>query len=110
MGALVFTLSVDYAFENVLESHQQDRINNLLGIETDPLGTGYNVNQSKIAIGSGGFSGKGFLNGTQTKFDFVPEQSTDFIFCTVGEEWGFIGHFHYHSPFPDPAVEAYLAG
>ena len=93
LGALVFTLSVDYAFENVLESHQQDRINNLLGIETDPLGTGYNVNQSKIAIGSGGFSGKGFLNGTQTKFDFVPEQSTDFIFCTVGEEWGFIGTF-----------------
>jgi rod shape determining protein RodA len=63
----------------------------LLGIESDPLGAGYNVNQSKIAIGSGGFSGKGYLQGTQTKYDFVPEQSTDFIFCTVGEEWGFIG-------------------
>jgi rod shape determining protein RodA len=63
----------------------------LLGIESDPLGWGYNVNQSKIAIGSGGFSGKGFLQGTQTKFNFVPEQSTDFIFCTVGEEWGFVG-------------------
>ena len=62
-----------------------------LGIEDDPLGWGYNVNQSKIAIGSGGFLGKGFLAGTQTKFNFVPEQSTDFIFCTVGEEWGFAG-------------------
>jgi rod shape determining protein RodA len=77
----------------VLKEHQQQRLNILLGIETDPLGHGYNVNQSKIAIGSGGFTGKGFLNGTQTKFDFVPEQSTDFIFCTVGEEWGFIGTF-----------------
>jgi rod shape determining protein RodA len=63
----------------------------LLGIDSDPLGWGYNVNQSKIAIGSGGFSGKGFLKGTQTKFNFVPEQSTDFIFCTIGEEWGFVG-------------------
>ncbi|HKJ41789.1 MAG TPA: rod shape-determining protein RodA, partial [Sunxiuqinia sp.] len=90
--SLVFlTFSVDYVFNNVLEPHQQARINELLGIESDPLGVGYNVNQSKIAIGSGGFSGKGFLNGTQTKFDFVPEQSTDFIFCTVGEEWGYIG-------------------
>jgi rod shape determining protein RodA len=78
-------------FTNVLESHQRDRINNLLGIEFDPLGAGYNVNQSLIAIGSGGFSGKGYLQGTQTKFNFVPEQSTDFIFCTVGEEWGFVG-------------------
>ena len=86
-----FTFSVDYVFNNVLELHHQSRINELLGIESDPLGVGYNVNQSKIAIGSGGFSGKGFLKGTQTKFDFVPEQSTDFIFCTVGEEWGFIG-------------------
>ncbi|NQU84706.1 MAG: rod shape-determining protein RodA [Mariniphaga sp.] len=91
IGALTFTLSVDYVFENILEPHQQARINELLGIESDPLGAGYNVNQSKIAIGSGGFAGKGFLKGTQTKFDFVPEQSTDFIFCTVGEEWGFIG-------------------
>jgi rod shape determining protein RodA len=63
----------------------------LLGIESDPLGMGYNVNQSMIAIGSGGFAGKGFLQGTQTKYNFVPEQTTDFIFCTVGEEWGFLG-------------------
>ena len=91
LGSLLFTISVDYAFYNVLGEHQQSRINELLGIHSDPLGAGYNVNQSKIAIGSGGFFGKGFLNGTQTKFNFVPEQSTDFIFCTVGEEWGFIG-------------------
>ena len=84
------TVGVDYAFEK-LQPHQKDRINNLLGIETDLTGAGYNVNQSKIAIGSGGLSGKGFLQGTQTKFNFVPEQSTDFIFCTVGEEWGFLG-------------------
>ena len=82
------TVGVDYAFEKL---HQKDRINNLLGIETDLTGAGYNVNQSKIAIGSGGLLGKGFLQGTQTKFNFVPEQSTDFIFCTVGEEWGFVG-------------------
>ena len=84
------TITVDYAFDK-LQPHQKDRINNLLGIESDLTGAGYNVNQSKIAIGSGGFSGKGFLQGTQTKFNFVPEQSTDFIFCTVGEEWGFVG-------------------
>jgi rod shape determining protein RodA len=90
-GALSFTYFTDYFFENVLEEHQRSRINHLLGIESDPLGAGYNVNQSKIAIGSGGLNGKGFLQGTQTKYDFVPEQSTDFIFCTVGEEWGFIG-------------------
>ncbi len=89
--ALVFVFSVNYTFNDILEQHQRDRINNLLGIKYDPLGTGYNVNQSKIAIGSGGFSGKGFLQGTQTKFNFVPEQSTDFIFCTIGEEWGFLG-------------------
>jgi rod shape determining protein RodA len=83
--------SVDYVFNNVLEEHQRSRINQVLGVELDPLGAGYNLNQSKIAIGSGGFSGKGFLKGTQTRFDFVPEQSTDFIFCTVGEEWGFLG-------------------
>jgi len=86
-----FTLSVDYGYHKVLPIHQQKRINDLLGIEADPQGWGYNVNQSKIAIGSGGFFGKGFLGGTQTKFNFVPEQSTDFIFCTVGEEWGFVG-------------------
>ena len=91
IGLSAFTFSVDYVFHNVLKEHQQHRVNIMLGLESDPLGLGYNVNQSKIAIGSGGFSGKGFLKGTQTKFDFVPEQSTDFIFCTVGEEWGFIG-------------------
>lgn len=91
LGSVLFSVSVDYVFHNVMEQHQRDRINELLGIQSDVLGTGYNVNQSKIAIGSGGFFGKGFLQGTQTKFDFVPEQDTDFIFCTVGEEWGFIG-------------------
>jgi len=89
--ATLFVFSVDYAFEKVLEDHQKTRINVLLGKQIDLKGAGYNVNQSKIAIGSGGFWGKGFLNGTQTKFNFVPEQSTDFIFCTVGEEWGFAG-------------------
>lgn len=89
--SLLFTFSVEYVFDNVLASHQRDRIENLLGVKIEPLGAGYNVNQSKIAIGSGGFSGKGYLQGTQTKYDFVPEQSTDFIFCTVGEEWGFMG-------------------
>ncbi len=89
--ASLFVLSVDYAFQNVLELHQKTRINVLLGKQIDLKGAGYNVNQSKIAIGSGGFWGKGFLKGTQTKFNFVPEQSTDFIFCTVGEEWGFVG-------------------
>jgi rod shape determining protein RodA len=82
--------SVDYAF-NHLEPHQKKRINVFLGKESDLKKAGYNVNQSLIAIGSGGLTGKGFLNGTQTKYDFVPEQSTDFIFCTVGEEWGFVG-------------------
>ncbi len=91
LASVLFSLTVDYAFDNMLQSHQQSRINHLLGVEFDPLGSGYNVNQSKIAIGSGGLMGKGFLNGTQTKYDFVPEQSTDFIFCTVGEEWGFVG-------------------
>ncbi len=90
-AAVLFTYSIDFVFENILQAHQQARINELLGLQSDPLGAGYNVNQSKIAIGSGGFAGKGFLNGTQTKFNFVPEQSTDFIFCTVGEEWGFLG-------------------
>ncbi|MDA3821929.1 MAG: rod shape-determining protein RodA [Bacteroidales bacterium] len=89
--ALLFVLSVDYAMNNILKEHQKQRIYVTLGIEDDPQGFGYNLNQSKIAIGSGGFSGKGFLKGTQTKLQFVPEQSTDFIFCTVGEEWGFLG-------------------
>ena len=89
--SIAFIISVDYAMNNVLKPHQQHRIYVTLGLEHDPQGVGYNVNQSKIAIGSGGFSGKGYLNGTQTKLHFVPEQSTDFIFCTVGEEWGFLG-------------------
>jgi rod shape determining protein RodA len=88
-----FVFSVDYIFNEVLEPHQQVRIDVLLGKKDDLRGAGYNVNQSKIAIGSGGFFGKGFLKGTQTKYDFVPEQTTDFIFCTVGEEWGFLGTF-----------------
>ena len=87
----LFTLSVDFTFENILETHQRNRIYVLLGKVEDPRGVGYNVNQAKIAIGSGGLVGKGFLNGTITKADFVPEQETDFIFCTVGEEWGFVG-------------------
>ncbi|MFH1120565.1 MAG: rod shape-determining protein RodA [Bacteroidota bacterium] len=86
-----FTYSVEYGVDHFLGEHQKTRINVLLGKELDLKGAGYNVNQSKIAIGSGGFLGKGFLNGTQTKYNFVPEQSTDFIFCTVGEEWGFLG-------------------
>ena len=89
--ALVF--SVDFIFNNILQDHQRKRIEVLLGMKEDPAGVGYNVNQSMIAIGSGGLTGKGFLNGTQTTFGFVPEQSTDFIFCTVGEEWGLIGCF-----------------
>ena len=87
--ALVF--SVDFLFNKVLQDHQRKRIEVLLGMKEDPSGVGYNVNQSMIAIGSGGLSGKGFLNGTQTTYGFVPEQSTDFIFCTIGEEWGFLG-------------------
>lgn len=83
--------SVGYVFNEIFEPHQRTRINTLFGLESDPQGAEFNVIQSKIAIGSGDFSGKGFLNGTQTKNDFVPEQSTDFIFCTIGEEWGFMG-------------------
>lgn len=86
-----FLFSVNYAFNKVLQPHQQKRIQVTLGIEEDLLGTGYNVNQAKIAIGSGGLEGKGHLNGTQTKLKYVPEQHTDFIFCTIGEEQGFIG-------------------
>jgi rod shape determining protein RodA len=91
--ALVFTSSVDFVFHNIMKEHQRNRVNVMLGLKSDPYGYEYNVRQSKIAIGSGGFSGKGFMQGTQTKFKFVPEQSTDFIFCTVGEEWGFLGSF-----------------
>ena len=94
-----FVLSVDYIFNNVLAPHQRARVNIYLGIEIDPHGAGYNLIQSKIAIGSGGFFGKGFLNGTQTRFDFVPEQSTDFIFCTIGEEWGFLGSIIFITSF-----------
>jgi len=91
IGSVVFVNTVDYTFNNILPTHQKDRINILLGLKSDPHGTGYNVNQSIISIGSGGFLGKGFLQGTQTKFKFVPKQSSDFIFCTIGEEWGFLG-------------------
>jgi len=91
--AIGFSLSVGYVYNSLLEPYQRQRIDNIIGKSDDPLGSGYNINQSKIAIGSGGFSGKGYLKGTQTKYDFVPEQATDFIFCTVGEEWGFIGSF-----------------
>jgi len=91
LASVAFVHSVDYTFTNILEPHQKKRINVLLGKEVDPKGAGYNVNQSMIAIGSGGVLGKGYLNGTQTKYNYVPEQSTDFIFCTVGEEWGFLG-------------------
>jgi rod shape determining protein RodA len=91
IGATCVSFSGDYFFDNILEPHQQVRIKVVLGMENDPKGVGYNVNQSKIAIGSGGFHGKGFLNGTQTKLKYVPEQDTDFIFCTIGEEYGFLG-------------------
>lgn len=91
--------STNFIYNNLLSPHHIERINILLGKEFDPLGSGYNLIQSKIAIGSGGFLGKGFLNGTQTRFDFVPEQSTDFIFCTVGEEWGFVGSLFFLMTF-----------
>ncbi len=89
--SVLFCYSCDYVFEHVLQPHQRSRIEVLFGLKDDPSGVGYNVNQAKIAIGSGGLTGKGFLKGTQTKLQFVPEQATDFIFCTVGEEWGFVG-------------------
>ena len=95
IGSSAFVYSVDYIFNEGLAPHQRKRINILLGKDFDPHGAGYNLIQSKIAIGSGGLLGKGFLNGTQTRFDFVPEQSTDFIFCTIGEEWGFIGSLFF---------------
>lgn len=91
ISSAVFISSVDYAFEKVLATHQRDRILVMLGQKEDPQGLGYNVKQSQTAIGSGGFAGKGYLEGTLTKFKYVPMQSTDFIFCTVGEEWGFLG-------------------
>jgi len=91
LGSIIFVNTVDFAFTHLIQPHQKERVEIMLGIKSDPHGTGYNVNQSMISIGSGGFTGKGYLQGTQTKFKFVPAQSTDFIFCTVGEEWGFMG-------------------
>lgn len=91
LASIAFMFSVNYTFTSVLQDHQQMRIKVALGIEEDLRGAGYNVNQSKIAIGSGGMWGKGFLNGTQTKLKYVPEQHTDFIYCTIGEEEGFVG-------------------
>jgi rod shape determining protein RodA len=90
-GTVIMSLSTSFVFEKVLAEHQRKRIEVLLGMTEDPAGVGYNVRQSMIAIGSGGFGGKGFLQGTQTTYGFVPEQSTDFIFCTIGEEWGLLG-------------------
>lgn len=87
----IYILCVDFAYDEILQSHQRNRIDVILGKIDDPRGEGYNLNQSKIAIGSGQLFGKGYLQGTQTKYNFVPEQSTDFIFCTIGEEWGFVG-------------------
>lgn len=91
LASNIFLYSSNYIFNDILQPHQQSRIKVLLGMKDDITGAGYNVNQSKIAIGSGGLTGKGFLNGTQTSLKYVPEQDTDFIFCTVGEEQGFIG-------------------
>ena len=91
LAGLALIFGTKYIFYDVLKEHQRARIEQLLGLKNDIMGVGYNVHQSEIAIGSGGLAGKGFLQGTQTKYDFVPEQSTDFIFCTVGEEWGFLG-------------------
>ena len=99
IASVAFILSVNYIFDNFLAPHHQVRIEILLGKKIEAHGAGYNLIQSKIAIGSGGFAGKGFLNGTQTRFDFVPEQSTDFIFCTIGEEWGFLGSLFFISVF-----------
>jgi len=97
--SVFFISGINYFIYEVLAPHHSKRINILLGKEFDPYGAGYNLIQSKIAIGSGGGIGKGFLNGTQTRFDFVPEQSTDFIFCTIGEEWGFFGSVLFISIF-----------
>ena len=91
LTAMLFVPTTDYIFNSILKEHQQNRILSFLGLVSDPLGTDYNVNQAKIAIGSGGWIGKGFLQGTQIKYGFVPEKHTDFIFCTIGEEQGFAG-------------------
>ena len=91
IAGLLLVFSADIVFNKVMQPHQRERIEELLGMKEDPSGVGYNVNQSKIAIGSGGAIGKGYLGGTQTTYGYVPEQSTDFIFCTIGEEWGFVG-------------------
>lgn len=91
LAGIFLIFSTDFVFNEILQDHQRKRIEVLLGMKEDPMGVGYNVNQSMIAIGSGGLTGKGYLGGTQTTFGFVPEQSTDFIFCTIGEEWGFLG-------------------
>lgn len=91
LASIVFVFSVYFLYDHGLEPHQKQRIDTILGKTSDPLGADFNLNQSKIAIGSGGFFGKGYLHGTQTKLNFVPEQSTDFIFCAIGEEWGFFG-------------------
>lgn len=93
LAGMAMIFATNFIFNNVLQDHQRKRIEVLLGMKEDPSGVGYNVRQSMIAIGSGGFFGKGYLQGTQTTYGFVPEQSTDFIFCTVGEEWGFVGCF-----------------
>lgn len=97
--SIIFVFGVNLAYQYILQDHQRTRIDTLIGKVADPLGADFNVNQSKIAIGSGGFWGKGYLNGTQTKLNYVPEQSTDFIFCGIGEEWGFIGSFALCSLF-----------
>ncbi|MBN2484990.1 MAG: rod shape-determining protein RodA [Bacteroidales bacterium] len=94
-----FVYSVDFVFHNILQKHQRERVEIMLGLKSDPWGYEYNVNQSKIAIGSGGFTGRGFLQGPQTKLKYVPEQSTDFIFCTIGEEWGFLGSLAFVAVF-----------
>ena len=91
IASIVFVFSVNFLYEHGLEPHQKGRIDTILGKTSDPLGADFNLNQSKLAIGSGGLFGKGYLKGTQTKLNFVPEQSTDFIFCAIGEEWGFFG-------------------
>lgn len=91
LGSILFSISTNYVLNDVMKPYQRARINVMMGLENDVTGVGYNVHQSEIAIGSGGFTGKGFLNGTQTKLKYVPEQDTDFIFCTIGEEEGFLG-------------------
>ena len=91
--SIAFVFAINFGYENILKPHQKQRIESMFGKTSDPKGVDYNVSQSKIAIGSGGLTGKGFLKGTQTKFNFIPEQSTDFIFCGIGEEWGFLGSF-----------------